>query len=115
VLMLGPVVLALSLLFSGRAGAGAARPRLGDMVPWFIAGFLIMLVLRSMNVIPGAWLPAIKGCAALLTIVSMAGLGLGVDVRVVAQAGARVTAAVVLSLLVLGGISLGLIRVLGVV
>jgi hypothetical protein len=37
-----------------------------------------------------------------------------VDVRVVAQAGVRVVAAVTLSLVVLGGISFGLIRVLGV-
>ena len=44
----------------------------------------------------------------------MAALGLGVDVRVVARAGGPVTAAVVLSLVVLGAISLGLIRLLGV-
>ena len=44
----------------------------------------------------------------------MAALGLGVDVRVVAQAGLRVTGAVTLSLVVLGAISLGLIRLLGV-
>ena len=44
----------------------------------------------------------------------MAALGLGVDVRVVAQAGVRVVAAVTLSLIVLGVISLGLIRALGV-
>jgi len=37
-----------------------------------------------------------------------------VDVRVVAQAGARVAAAVTLSLVVLGAISLGLIQALGV-
>ena len=56
----------------------------------------------------------IKNVAAFLTTVSMAALGLGVDVRVVALAGVRVTAAVTLSLVVLGGISLALIRLLGV-
>ena len=50
--------------------------------------------------------------ASLLTTVSMAALGLGVDVRVVASAGVRVTAAVTASLVVLGLISLGLIRLL---
>jgi uncharacterized membrane protein YadS len=44
----------------------------------------------------------------------MAALGLGVDVRVVARAGGRVTGAVVISLLTLGAISLGLIHLLGV-
>jgi uncharacterized membrane protein YadS len=56
----------------------------------------------------------LKQLAAVLTTISMAALGLGVDVRVVAQAGARVVAAVTLSLVVLGGISFALIRVLGV-
>ena len=44
----------------------------------------------------------------------MAALGLGVDVRVVARAGLRVTAAVTLSLVVLALISLALIRILGI-
>ncbi len=47
--------------------------------------------------------------------VSMAALGLGVDVRSVAKAGARVTLAVIASLLALGAVSLGLIHVLGLV
>ena len=46
--------------------------------------------------------------------VSMAALGLGVDIRAVAKAGLRVTGAVTLSLVVLGLISLGLIRLFGV-
>jgi len=50
----------------------------------------------------------------VLTVVAMAALGLGVDVRVVARAGGRVTTTVVMSLLLLVGISLALIRVLGV-
>jgi len=52
--------------------------------------------------------------ATLLTVVSMAALGLGVDVRTVAKAGDRVTGAVVLSLIGLGGISFGLLTLLGV-
>ncbi len=113
VLMLGPVVLAVSLLASGtRAGAG--RLKLGQLVPWFIVGFLAVAVLRATGVVPHAWIAPIKAVAALLTTVSMAGLGLGVDVRVVARAGGAVTAAVTLSLLVLCSISLGLIWLLGV-
>jgi len=104
VLMLGPVVLGLSL-----ATARPGRLSIGEIVPWFIAGFLIVLGLRSFGVIPLAALGPIKNAAALLTTVSMAGLGLGVDVRVVARAGVRVTAAVTVSLIVLGLISLGLI------
>ena len=128
VLMLGPVVLCLSLLARRlreevdeaapevTAGDRPARPgvALHELVPWFIVGFLIVLALRSMNIIPSSMLLPVKNVASILTTVSMAALGLGVDVRVVAQAGVRVTAAVTLSLIVLGLISLGLIRVLGV-
>jgi uncharacterized integral membrane protein (TIGR00698 family) len=54
VLMLGPVVLVISL-FARRLRTGAARehpnnrgPRLRALVPWFISGFLAMLVVRSL-------------------------------------------------------------------
>jgi uncharacterized integral membrane protein (TIGR00698 family) len=122
VLMLGPVVLGLSLLTRRLRDTAPARgdqpsrggPALHELVPWFIAGFLIVLALRSLELIPVGMLLPIKTTASLLTTVSMAALGLGVDVRVVAQAGLRVTAAVTLSLIVLGAISFGLIRLLGV-
>ena len=44
----------------------------------------------------------------------MAALGLGTDLQVGARAGARVIAAVTLSLVFLGGISFGLIRLIGI-
>jgi uncharacterized integral membrane protein (TIGR00698 family) len=114
VLMLGPVVLCLSLLTRRLRGTSAAAPALHELVPWFIVGFLLVLTLRSLALIPEALLLPIKTVAAFLTTVSMAALGLGVDVRVVAKAGVRVTAAVTLSLVVLAAISLGLIRLLGI-
>lgn len=123
VLMLGPVCLLLSLLAPRLGGEGAgtvmakrpgrAYPPVHHLVPWFIQGFLAMIVLRSLGLIPPAALPVMEHAATLLTVVSMAALGLGVDVRTVARAGGRVTAAVVLSLLVLGAISLTLIRLIG--
>ncbi len=73
-----------------------------------------MIGLRSAGWIPHAALAPANEAATLLTVVSMAALGLGVDIRTVAHAGGRVTAAVVLSLLVLGGISFALIRALGI-
>jgi uncharacterized integral membrane protein (TIGR00698 family) len=109
VLMLGPVILVLSLFFRAQA-----RPKLHELVPWFILGFLGLLGVRSAGLIPVALLGPIKEVAAALTTVSMAALGLGVDFRQLARAGMRVSAAVTLSLLVLGGISLALIRLLQV-
>jgi uncharacterized integral membrane protein (TIGR00698 family) len=120
VLMLGPVVLGLSLLARDlRADprldrANRRSPDLHELVPWFITGFLIVLIVRSLGLIPQSVLPTITHVAATLTTISMAALGLGVDVRVVARSGVRVTLAVTASLIVLGLISYGLIRLVGV-
>jgi uncharacterized integral membrane protein (TIGR00698 family) len=128
VLMLGPVVLALSLLTRRlrdeadeavphvTAGERPApgRPPLHKLVPWFILGFLALAGLRSAGLVPHAALAPTASVANWLTVISMAALGLGTDLRTVARAGGRVTLAVTGSLLALGAISLGLIRLLGV-
>ena len=127
VLMLGPVVLAMSLV-AGRLREetdepaphviAGGRPERGvalhQLVPWFIVGFLLIACARNLGLIPAPALAPITRLANGLTTVSMAALGLGVDVRVVAKAGLRVTAAVTFSLLVLGLVSLGLIRLVGI-
>ena len=118
VLMLGPVVLGLSLLATDlRADhdrPNRRRPDWHELVPWFITGFLVLLLIRSLGLIPQAILPPVTFIAATLTTISMAALGLGVDVRVVARSGVRVTLAVTASLIVLGVISYLLIRFAGV-
>jgi uncharacterized integral membrane protein (TIGR00698 family) len=114
VLMLGPVVLALSLVAGAAQGQGRRRLALHHVVPWFILGFLVMAGLRSVGALPAAAVETIPKIAGALTVVSMAALGLGVDVKAVARAGARVTAAVTLSLVALGGVSLLLIHLLRV-
>ena len=116
VLMLGPVCLVLAVIIHrvGAKGGGSAKLGFAKMVPWFIIGFMAMLVLRSLGLIPDVLVDPIKFSAGALTTVAMAALGLGVDVRVVARAGGRVTAAVTCSLVMLAVISVVLIRALGV-
>jgi uncharacterized integral membrane protein (TIGR00698 family) len=118
VLMLGPVVLGVSLLSGhlrpAHARLNRRRPALTELVPWFIIGFLLLLVLRSLELIPPILLPPMTRAAALMTTIAMAGLGLGVDVRAVARSGLRVTLAVTLSLILLGLMSYGLIRLAGI-
>jgi uncharacterized integral membrane protein (TIGR00698 family) len=122
VLMLGPVVLGLSLV-AGRlrreggvinSSRESLAARLFRFVPWFIVGFLLMATMRSLGLIPSEWLRPLARTATVLTTISMAALGLGVDVRTVAQAGLRVAAAVTASLLVLGLLSLAAIFAIGV-
>jgi uncharacterized integral membrane protein (TIGR00698 family) len=120
VLMLGPVVLGFSLFpgslrpVSKQAPSERHGPRLGELVPWFIIGFLIALIARSLGVIPQSLVSPTTRTAGFLTTVAMAALGLGVDVRVVARTGVRVTLAVTASLIVLGAMSYGLIRFVGI-
>jgi uncharacterized integral membrane protein (TIGR00698 family) len=120
VLMLGPVVLALSIGAAradkrGHTGkAQAPALRLGRLVPWFIIGFLALAVLRSVGLVPDAIRVPAASITTILTVVSMAALGLGVDVRAVWRVGPRVTAAVTASLLGLIALSLGLIHLLGI-
>jgi uncharacterized integral membrane protein (TIGR00698 family) len=115
VLMLGPVVVLLSLFRSRLNVSGPARrPGLMYLVPWFIIGFLVLATARSLGLIPASLLPLLGISAKTLTVISMAALGLGVDVRVVGRVGGRVTVAVVISLMVIIIISLVLIRSLGI-
>ena len=118
VLMLGPVVLGFSILAGGLRPAHAQSNRRGppltELVPWFIVGFLALLVIRSLGFIPQALLPPITRTAGIMTTIAMAGLGLGVDVRVVARTGLRVTLAVTASLILLGLMSYALIRISGI-
>jgi uncharacterized integral membrane protein (TIGR00698 family) len=112
VLMLGPLVVGLSLLAPRLPGGGRRKTTAGffRLVPWFILGFLALSVLRSLGVVPAAMIGPLTAITGFLTVVSMAALGLGVDVRVLATVGGRVTAAVTLSLMLLLAISIGLIH-----
>ncbi|MFT3813464.1 MAG: putative sulfate exporter family transporter [Acidovorax sp.] len=110
VLMLGPVVATLSILYGRRHGSapGPATPRrsLTQYLPGFILVFLALALIRSVGLLPQTLVAAASSASGLLTIVAMAGLGLGVDLRSVTAAGPRVSIVVTLSLVVLGGFAL---------
>jgi uncharacterized integral membrane protein (TIGR00698 family) len=114
VLMLGPVVVALSLL-GRREPAQISRPALHRLVPWFIVGFVGAAAARSAGIVPDVVLAPASAVAAIMTIVSMAALGLGTDVRSLARSGVRVAAAVTLSLVGISAISFFLVRIVGLV
>ena len=114
VLMLGPIVVGLSLFVARRKrrdGNSKAVPISPfKLVPWFIIGFLVLAALRSLQLVPDIVIAPVTKTAAILTVLSMAALGLGVDVRVLSTVGGRVTAAVTLSLMLLLGLSIGLVH-----
>jgi uncharacterized integral membrane protein (TIGR00698 family) len=113
VLMLGPVVLFFALT---HRDATPSRPafQLTRFVPWFIIGFLLLACLRSTGRIPAAWVDPTRTLSSWLTVGAMAALGLGVDLKAISRVGRPVIAAVTGSLLVLLGLSVGLIHLLGI-
>lgn len=112
VLMLGPVVACLSLL-TGRGARktadrqeGSRRASLFQFLPPFILAFLALALLRSLGVLPDGLARPAAVASSLLTMLAMAGLGLGVDLRSIWAAGPRITCVVTLSLLALAAMAL---------
>ena len=114
VMMLGPVVACIALLTRGlradRPAVASRKQNIFKAVPWFIVAFFALAALRSLSLIPDNAVTPLQKAASFLTVLSMAALGLGVDLRVIGQVGGKVTAAVTLSLVFLFIISLCLIR-----
>jgi len=108
VLMLGPICLFLGLMRSGKM-EGARRPKLHHMAPWFIIVFLVLMGLRSAELIPEVVLPPLQTGVTAMTLLAMAALGLMVDPRAVVRAGPRVAAVAALSALLIGVLALATI------
>jgi uncharacterized integral membrane protein (TIGR00698 family) len=121
VLALGPIVLGCSLFVARQDRVGSHRT--GLIVPWFVAGFLVLMVVNStgafaapaaaLGLRPDGIAGAAKGASRWLMIGAMAALGLGVEAAAVTRVGPRVLAAVLLSVSLLVAVSLGLITLLG--
>lgn len=116
VLALGPVLAGLSLVQARRAAAPTGPARKvgkGPLLPGFIVAFLALAAARSLSVLPDALVPLARGTGNLLTVMAMAGLGLGVDLRHVTAAGPRVVLTVTLSLAILAAIALAVVHLTG--
>ena len=114
VMMLGPVVACMAVfgrkLRTRGAAGGPQKSRIFQALPWFIVGFFSLAACRSLALVPDVAVFPLQKTASILTILSMAALGLGVDLRVVSRIGGKVAAAVTLSLLFLLAVSLCLVR-----
>jgi uncharacterized integral membrane protein (TIGR00698 family) len=110
VMLLGPVVLVLSF-----TEHHAAHLKWWRAVPWYIIGFFFTSALRTLDIIPAGTGDMVRDGARILTVVAMAGLGLAVDLAAVRRVGPRVGSTVLVSLLLMLGLSLALVRLLGVV
>jgi uncharacterized integral membrane protein (TIGR00698 family) len=110
VLLLGPVVVAMGLLFRG----GSAKRGLTVYLPWFVLAFLALAALRSAGLLPDTLAGPAHELSRLLTVLAMAGLGFGVELVAVRGVGPRVAATVGASLAFLVGFTLLAVRLLNV-
>ncbi len=117
VLMLAPVAAMTSVGERRRAAAspaGGGQDRVGDnltrrttpLVPLFVVGFLAMVVLRSLGILPQPVLDAGRTITTVLLAAGMFGLGAGIDVRRLLRTGGRFALVGAASSLLLAGISL---------
>lgn len=93
VLLLGPVVVLMGLLFRGERGA--AKHGVSAYIPWFITGFLLLALVRSVGLLPPVIADSAATLSRLLTILAMAGRGFGVRLAGIRAVGRRVAIAIV--------------------
>jgi uncharacterized integral membrane protein (TIGR00698 family) len=115
VMLLGPLVLVVGLFMAARgARSGGARLTWSTFLPWFLLGFLLLAGLRIAGVLPDLLAQPARALGGWLTILAMAGLGLGVKLSAIGTVGPRVAATVIVSLVILIALTVTLIRILGV-
>ncbi len=110
VLFIGPIVLLFSVLEGRRNGQGKAKQTV--YVPWFVVGFIVLGIVGTLGVFSPATIALIKRGSHLLMVMSMASMGLDVDIKNAIKVGPRVAAAVSGSILFIGLLSLTLLKVL---
>lgn len=87
VALLAPLVVGVALARRNRKSAATAkRP---PLVPLFVAGFLLMVAIRSTGLVPDAWQEPIRLIEGFLFTVSLVGVGFGVDLGRLRRLGGR--------------------------
>ncbi|UEM06009.1 YeiH family protein [Skermanella rosea] len=111
VMMLAPVVVALSLLASSRVRRGGyARGQGRAPVPWFVLGFIGMVCVNSVVAIPAEAKAAVAAATTFLLALALAGMGLETDLARLRARGLRPLVLGGAASLFIAGFSLGLIK-----
>jgi len=108
VLLLGPIIVVFSLTY--RPVGGTRHLTIRQFVPWFIAGFIVLAMARSIGILPSLVAESSREVSRWGTTAAMAALGLEVQFQTIRRVGAAVAITVVLSLLVLVLLSIMLLQ-----
>jgi uncharacterized integral membrane protein (TIGR00698 family) len=116
VMLLAPVVIALGLIATRRAGkdapaAGASSAR--PPMPWFVLGFVALVGVNSLIPIPAEAKVWIAAATTFLLSVALAAMGLETDIRKLTAKGLRPALLGALAFLFIAGFSLTLIKSIG--
>ena len=105
VAMLAPLVFTLALR---QRGDGERRGRV--QFPWFVLGFVALIGVNSLAIIPQAVVKDMAPVTAFLLTMALAAMGLSTDVRRLAARGLRPMIVALLAWAVVASTSLGLIK-----
>nr|WP_311032422.1 YeiH family protein [Mesorhizobium sp. WR6] len=115
VMLLAPLVITLGVIAVRRGthgGLGAKTDRKAPM-PWFVLGFIAMIGINSMDIIPGAATHAVTPVTTFLLTMALAAMGLETDIRKLKAKGVRPLALGALSWVFISTFSLALILAIG--
>jgi uncharacterized integral membrane protein (TIGR00698 family) len=119
VVLLAPLVAGTGVVRRRRAGvdaadgAGAGRAARPPLVPLFVVGFLVAVLIRSAGLVPDAVVPTIKPVTTLLLGAAMVALGTQIHLRRLVRTGGRALALGGAATLVAAGVSLGGLALVG--
>ncbi|MFE1936549.1 YeiH family protein [Streptomyces sp. NPDC059474] len=112
VVLLAPMVAGVSIV--QRRQGGAATGKRPPIVPLFVLGFLMMMLVRSSGIVPSTTLSVVKVVTTLLFAAALFGLGSGVKIGALLRAGKRGLALGALSTLLVAVVGYGALAVVGV-
>lgn len=118
-LMIIPIVIGLAGLEARRASreqlapaSGAGRGfrgfRVFRLVPWFLIGFLAVVLLRTVGVLPASVAPGFATAASFLITVALAAIGCSTDFAALRRAGFRPMLLGIVLWVLVAGTSLGM-------
>ncbi|MDY0946691.1 putative sulfate exporter family transporter [Frigoribacterium sp. CFBP9039] len=109
VVMLAPVVAITSVVIRRRGGGAGTRP---PIVPLFVVGFLIAVVIRTFLPIPETVVGAADVAQTVLLGLALFGLGTGIRFEKLVRTGGRAVAVGLASWLFIAVVSLGAVQLL---
>ncbi|WIE67801.1 putative sulfate exporter family transporter [Curtobacterium sp. MCLR17_054] len=115
-LMIIPIVIGLAGLEARRASREQLTPAKGPgrgfrvfrLVPWFLIGFLVVVLFRTVGVLPASVAPGFATAASFLITVALAAIGCSTDFAALRRAGFRPMLLGIALWVLVAGTSLGM-------